>query len=202
MASKIFISFRFNDGHEYRNRLCEKFDELDYTINKAENVDRGDKSESTIQRYLYEQLQDTSLTIVVLTPDALNYRKDYFGKIDDWMYDELRYSLEDRSSNRLNGVIAVYTDDIRNSLYSSGISKCNCGEIHNTINDFDNLARKNMFNVKSTYKHRKCGAYDPLQDHYISLVSFQEFYNNPKKYIDNALEKRNRSSEFNLVKRI
>ena len=59
-------------------------------------------SEDTIQEYLYDKLKDTSVTIVILTPDAVSYRKNWLGNYDDWLYDELRYSLEDRNNNRTN----------------------------------------------------------------------------------------------------
>ena len=39
--SKVFISFRMSDGSDYKDRLSKKFEELDYVINKSEDVDRG-----------------------------------------------------------------------------------------------------------------------------------------------------------------
>lgn len=37
--SKVFISFRMSDGSDYKDRLSKKFEELDYVINKSEDVD-------------------------------------------------------------------------------------------------------------------------------------------------------------------
>ena len=48
--SKVFISFRMSDGSDYKDRLSKKFEELDYVINKSEDVDRGNLSEDTIQK--------------------------------------------------------------------------------------------------------------------------------------------------------
>ena len=221
MANKVFISFRYCEkdvncsilddhkkcGHQYKEKLEEKFEELEYTINKSESEDRSGQTEETIKKYLYEKLADTSLTIMILTPEAVEYNKDFNGKIDDWLYDELRYSLEDRGENRTNAVIALYTEEAKEYLIKSNNSWCStCQKKHGstTILSFENLIRKNMFNVKSQYKHCSCdNLYDTLEDHYISLVSYDDFYVNPKKYIDNALEKRDRLSEFeDLVKRM
>lgn len=48
MANKVFISFRFSDGNEIKEALVNKFEELDYTINKSENVNRSEMSDETI----------------------------------------------------------------------------------------------------------------------------------------------------------
>lgn len=94
MAIKVFISFRFSDGKYIKDELVDLFDESTEIINRSEDVDRSKMSEDTIQEYLYEKLKDTSVTIVLLTPDAVSYRKNWVGNYDDWLYDELRYSLE------------------------------------------------------------------------------------------------------------
>lgn len=108
MASNVFVSFRFSDGESYKKKLVKKFEELLYTINMSEDEDRSDMSEDTIQKYLYKKLKNCSLTIVILTPKAINYntkrvydygRMSWFNVYDDWLYDELRYSLENRMGN-------------------------------------------------------------------------------------------------------
>lgn len=206
MATKVFISFRFSDGKELKDELIELFDSSTEVINRSEDVDRSEMSEDTIQEYLYEKLKNTSVTIVLLTPDAVDYRKDLWGRYDDWLYDELRYSLEDRVSNRTNGIIALYTDDSESLVLkksSHTCSKCNETSTCRSLLDFDNLARKNMLNVKEDYKENKCdGLYNDDKDSYISLVHFDSFKKDYEKYINSAKEKRDRKEEFNLVKRM
>lgn len=206
MASNVFVSFRFSDGLYYKNKLVKKMDELNYTINRSEDKDRSNMSEDTIQKYLYKKLESCSLTIVVLTPNAINYNiKQVFdfetcsrkNVYDDWLYDELRYSLEDRAGNRSNGVIALYTPEAKRYVISTE------NDDVTTIADFENLVRKNMLNVKKSYKYCPTeGRWDSAKDSYISLVAFDKFMGNPKYYIDSALEKRNRTVQFDLVKRM
>ena len=117
MATKVFISFRFSDGKNIKDELVDLFDESTEIINRSEDTDRSQMSEETIRDYLYEKLKDTSVTIVLLTPKAVDYKKNFCWEYDDWLYDELRYSLEDRENNRTNGVVAVYTDDARDKLF-------------------------------------------------------------------------------------
>lgn len=202
MATKVFISFRFSDGKEIKDELVDLFDESTEVINRSEDVDRSQMSEDTIQEYLYEKLKDTSVTIVLLTPEAVSYRKNWIGNYDDWLYDEHRYSLEDRKNNRTNGVVAVYTDDAKDMILESSSHYCShCQETKScrTLKFFDNLARKNMLNIKQSYKKNLCNdLYDDSHDSYISLVSLEEFKQDHTKYIDNAKDKRDRLHEFNI----
>ena len=202
MATKVFISFRFSDGKEIKDELVDLFDESTEVINRSEDVDRSQMSEDTIQEYLYEKLKDTSVTIVLLTPEAVSYRKNWIGNYDDWLYDELRYSLEDRKNNRTNGVVAVYTDDAKDMILESSSHYCShCQETKScrTLKFFDNLARKNMLNIKQSYKKNLCNdLYDDSHDTYISWVSLEEFKQDHTKYIDNAKDKRDRLHEFNI----
>ena len=206
MATKVFISFRFSDGKKIKDELVDLFDESTEIINRSEDTDRSQMSEEIIQDYLYEKLKDTSVTIVLLTPKAVDYSKNLWGEYDDWLYDELRYSLEDRKNNRTNGVVAIYTNDAKDKLISESTHSCSqCQETQScrSLKNFDNLVRKNMVNIKNSYKKNPCdNLYDDEHDSYISLVSLEEFKQDYTKYIDNAKEKRDRLHEFEISKRM
>lgn len=206
MATKVFISFRFSDGKVIKDELVDLFNESTEVINWSEDTDRSQMSDDTIQEYLYERLKDTSVTIVLLTPKAVDYSKNLWGEYDDWLYDELRYSLEDRMNNRTNGVVAIYTNDAKDKLISESTHSCSqCQETQScrSLKNFDNLVRKNMVNIKNSYKKNPCdNLYDAEHDSYISLVSLEEFKQDYTKYIDNAKEKRDRLHEFEISKRM
>lgn len=195
MARNVFVSFRYADGHEYKERLCKLFDSNDDTIDFSEDEDRSKYTEDTIKKYLYSKLKRSSVTIVILTPEAINHRKNWRGQYDDWMYDEIRYSLEDREDNKTNGLIAVYTKEAAAELVIPH-------EYYTEVKNFDNLCRDNMFNVKPQYKI--CSdplMYNSCYDCYCTLVSLEEFEKNITDYIDMAVEKRNALEKYNLVKR-
>lgn len=196
--NKIFISFRYSDGIDYKEELVEKL--KGYAIDKSEDKDRSNLGDEQIKKYLYEKLRDTSITIVILTPQAINYKKEGY-KYNDWLYDELRYSLENREGNRTNGVIALYTKEAKEYLMREETHICEVCKEENKVKvilGFENLVRENMMNVKDEYKKNKCeGIYDELDDSYISLILYENFLENPKKYIDNCIEKRDkRNGEF------
>ena len=122
MATNVFISFRYEDGIRYKEYLSNLFDKNGDTIDYSEDVDRSQMSDDTIRRYLYGKLRRSSVTIVILTPKAINHKKNWRGEYDDWMYDEIRYSLENREGNRTNGLIAVYTPEAAEMIVSSAFN--------------------------------------------------------------------------------
>jgi hypothetical protein len=207
LARQVFISFRFSDGGKYKDELCDLFDQNEDVIDCSEDEDRSDMSEETIQKYLYDKLRRTSVTVVILTPEAIEYSKNIWtGKYDDWMYDELRYSLEDREYNNTKGLIAIYTADAKDLLITTSTHKCDICKKESTVSillDVNNLIRKNMMNIKDSYKKNQCyGIYDSLEDSYISLVSYDDFVSDINKYIENAISKKERRDEFTLIKRL
>ena len=206
MAKNVFISFRFSDGNKYKEELAKIFEEEEYVVDYSEDEDRSEMSEETIKEYLYSKLREISVIIVILTPEAINYKKDGDGNYDDWLYDELRYSLENRDDNKTKGAIAVYTNESKNELISENTHECSiCKKKTNvkTIHEFENLVRRNMMNVKDEYKKNKCnGIYDSLEDSYISLISYDDFKKDIKKYIKNASDKKEKLSNYNIVKKM
>lgn len=197
MARNVFISFRYSDGITYKRRLTELFNSYYYTVDFSEDQDRSRMTEETIRQYLYSKLRKSSVTIILLTPQAVNHKKKWNGEYDDWMYDEIRFSLEDRENNRTNGLVAVYTPEAEHLLVKQGFDGSTI------VNDVDNLFRKNMMNVKTTYKkHPNANTYDRDYDSYCSLIPWSEFVSNIGKYIDLAFEKRNAGYKYNIVKRM
>ena len=205
MATNIFISFRYSDGNRYKKELEELFKNSDKVIDYSEDVDRKNLSDITIQNYLYDKLKRCGVIIVILTPKAINYNYAN-GKYDDWLYDELRYGLEDRDGNRTKGVIAIYTQDAKPMIIEDTYHKCDkCNELKKSIKvkEIDNLVYKNQFNILSKYKKNKCDdLYDTLFDCYIPLISYEDFKDNFDYYIDVAVKNKNRSNEFDVKKRM
>lgn len=200
--ANVFISFRYCDGIRYKSELSSLFDSCDDTFDFSEDENRSGMSDGTIKDYLYSKLRRSSVTIVLLTPLALNHKKSRWGIYDDWMYDEIRYSLEDRENNRRNGLIAVYTPEVESFLFEKNFHTCEiCKKISiaQSVRWFDNLVRYNMFNIKQEYKRCNCvGLYDESWDSYCSLVSFEKFKTDYRQLIQIAFEKRSSSWKYDL----
>lgn len=197
MARNVFISFRYADGIGYKNKLASLFDAYSDTVDYSEDEDRSQMSEDTIRKYLYGKLRRSSVTIVLLTPLAVNHKHNWRGEYDDWMYDEIRYSLENRENNRTNGLVAVYTPEAANMLVSINSN----GNV--SVKDVDNLFRKNMMNIKPEYKKNPTpGVYDRDYDSYCSLISWNDFVSNIGKYVDLAGSKKDATYKYIIVKRL
>ena len=204
MANRVFISFRFSDGNWYKDKLVERFDESNEVINFSEDEDRSNLSEDSIRSYLYGKLKNTSITIVLLTPEAVNHKKDWLGRYDDWMHDEIRYSLENRENNNPNGLIAVYTEEAKQDLMiGTTCMQCEKACKMSSIKDFDNLVRHNMMNVKPEYKQNPCdGVYDSDWDSYCTLVSWEDFIEHFPDYIQKADQKRKAINKYKPKKNL
>ena len=79
MARNVFISFRYSDGITYKRRLTELFNSYYYTVDFSEDQDRSRMTEETIRQYLYSKLRKSSVTIILLTPQAVNHKKKWNG---------------------------------------------------------------------------------------------------------------------------
>ncbi len=195
--SNVFISFRHSDGRQYKEHLSKLFDLNRDTIDFSEDVDRSNMSDDTIRLHLYKKLRRSSVTIVLLTPLAVNHKKNRRGEYDDWMYDEIRYSLEDREGNRTNGLVAVYTPEAANLLVKFQPSR------PVIVNNVDNLFRRNMMNVKPEYKKNpNPGTFDRDYDSYCSLIEWNEFINYIGKHIEIASKKRDEIYKYVINKRL
>ena len=215
MARNVFISFRYADGHEYKDELASLFDTSEDTVDFSEDEDRSQMSDDDIQRFLYGKLKRSSVTIILLTPKAIRYNVktqqipySYQSDtvIDDWIYDEVRYSLEEREGNATNGLIAVYVPEAEKYLFQRTNHRCSvCNKDSEVLSmlDFNNLVRRNMMNIKPDYKTIKCiGVYDADWDSYCSLIAYDEFRQNFADYINRAIKKRGELYKYNLCKRI
>lgn len=125
MNSKItcFISY----SHEEKNmQKFKKIEELvansNYCINYSEKKDKSLFSNETIWKYLKDRIAGSSCTILLLTEDLLTYNKN---KIDykkgdfinsGWIYNEISASLRDWSDNRINGLVCVYEDHLKDKI--------------------------------------------------------------------------------------
>ena len=215
MARNVFISFRYADGHEYKDELASLFDSNEDTVDFSEDEDRSQMSNVTIRDFLYRKLRRSSVTIMLLTPQAVDYHKKtwinpqtyrYETVFDDWIYDEIRYSLEEREGNATNGLVAVYVPETKPYLMTETTHYCEVcrqSSMINNITSRNNLVYKNMMNVKPAYKKHKCiNVFDGDYDSYCSLIAYDEFKRNFAYYIDKAYQKRNELYKYNLVKRL
>lgn len=201
MAHKTFISYKYSEAQELRDEIIKALG--DYaTYYKGENSDSPDLTDTStenIKKNLTDMMYDTSVTIVILSP---NIKK---SKWIDW---EIEYCLKnitrkDRTSHT-NGVVGVIMKvDGGYDWFINHLTNCHGASVINYKNDkLYPIIYKNHFNSNPPQWHcEKCETYDWLNGSYIEYIKEETFLSNPQKYIDNAFEKsENDASGYTIYK--
>lgn len=189
MAHETFISYKYSDARDVRDRIFENMGEYAkfYRGENGFSPNKSDDSDDVIWNYLKDMIWDTSVTIVVLSPEMLK---------SSWISDEISYSLKkisrDGTQSQRNGVVAVIKKV--NGGYSWFKYKHTNPDGHVTTcyheeKVFD-IIKNNRRNQESpVYCCEKCQSIDALTGSYIAYVEEDEFIDNMDKYIENAFQK-------------
>jgi hypothetical protein len=189
MAHKTFISYKYSEASNVRDRIIESLGEsaFYYKGETSESPDLTDSNTENIRRALRDMIYDTSVTIVVLSPNM---------KRSKWIDWEIEYSLKnvsrDGRTSHTNGVIGVIMKYNGNfEWFKSNRIKAD-GCVSTSYNDelVYSIINNNRFNQNpKVYTCEVCKTIDSLHGSYISYVEEDTFLNNPKKYIENAYDK-------------
>lgn len=195
MAHKTFISYKYSEARDLRDKIIDALgkDASYYKGETSESPNMDDLKTETIKKNLCDMMYDTSVTIVIISPNM----KD--SKWIDW---EINYCLrkqtrKGRTSQR-NGVVGVImkVDGSYNWIKNKHMKEDGC--VVSTYNisymyDIINNNRHNQF--PQLYSCNRCKCVDWLTGSYISLVEEDEFLNNPQKFIKNAFDKSENDAE-------
>lgn len=173
----------------------------DATYYQGETSDSPDLSDTTtdnIKRVLKDMMYDTSVTIVIVSPNMID------SKWIDW---EIEYSLKeitraDRTS-RTNGIVGVVMNHRGGYEWLRPTKRNSDGCISISTNDayLYNIIKNNRFNQNPLkYICNVCQTVNSLTGSYISLVNEDEFLNDPQKYIENAYQKSQNISNYDITK--
>ena len=189
MAHKTFISYKYSEAQKLRDDIIKALGE-DATYYKGETSDSPDLTDTStenIKKNLKDMMYDTSVTIVIWSPNM---------KQSKWIDWEIEYCLKnisrkDRTSHT-NGVVGVIqkVDNSYNWLkYSTQEDDGHTTSNYHTEKLFD-IINNNRFNQEpKEYICDKCKTFDRLTGSYIAFVTEEEFLANPQKYINNAYDK-------------
>ncbi|MBN8706185.1 MAG: TIR domain-containing protein [Bacteroidetes bacterium] len=227
MGRKVFVSYKYSDflvqdlnifentfggkikvqttARHFVDKLSEILEEDDH-IFKGEDDNESMESleDSTIGSKLGDKIFDSSVTIVLISKGMKN---PFLTENEQWIPWEISYSLKEQSRqgqrSKTNGVLAVVLpDEIGSySYYINYDPECNCRMLNTGI--LFGILKENMFNVKNPNRSVCNGKWIYSGDYsYIDSVKWDDFIENPSKYIDKAIELRDRKEEFELRKNI
>lgn len=229
MGRKIFVSYKYADSdvrqftnlnswYRQPDTARSYVDILEnYFRNNSDHIYKGESdgedlsklSDSTIRDKLYDRIYDSTLTIILLSPNMKDYGK---AEKDQWIPQEISYSLREQSrtnsrgqsvTSSTNAMLAVVLPD-RNGSYSYYWNQCsNCSSnctMYSTAWLF-NIMRKNTFNIK-TPDSEECGNRGSTIYHgdssYITYVLWEDFEKDIEKYVDKAYDIQRRKDDYDI----
>lgn len=229
---KVFVSYKYGDSHVFQDPWIKRrsliwdnyervtprhylnaFDQIlaGIAIKKWEpdGEDLSQFTDETIASNLRDMIYDSSVTIVLISPGM---RDAYKAEKYQWIPWEISYSLREATRNgrtsRANALLVVVLPD-ENNDYSYCIEKNPYGGSLLKFGDsfcFSIIA-KNFFNRKNlgpqiwnSIFHAKQPA--NADDSYIVCATWNDFKNDPKYYLGQALMHREHINDYNLCKTV
>lgn len=189
MAHKTFISYKYDEAQGLRDKIIEALgeDASYYKGETSDSPDLTDNSTETIKKHLTDMMYNTSVTIVIISP---NMKK---SKWIDW---EISYCLKKITrkgrTSHANGIVGVIMkhNGGYNWIKTSHTNDDGCTSSSYKNDLLYDIINNNRFNQHPVvYSCETCQTVDALTGSYIAFVEEEAFLENPTKYIDNAFEK-------------
>ena len=223
MGRKIFISYKYADTNVRQNpniwwrstRVRDYVDKLQELIGE-ENINKGEQDgedlsvleDTTIQSILGDKIYDSSITLVLISP---NMKEQYKSELDQWIPWEISYSLREQTRNgrqsKTNAVMAIVLPDTNNSYeYFLQEHSCPyCNTITYMTNRLFKILSANMFNryrpTYSTCTHHitppEIGEFS-----YIPCVKWDDFIENIENNLQRVESIKNNIDLYNIKKNI
>jgi hypothetical protein len=201
MAHKTFISYKHSEAQDTRDAIIKALgkDATYYEGETSDSPDMTDLKTSTIKKKLTDMMFNTSVLIVVISPNI---------KQSKWIDWEIEYCLQNNTrqdrTSQTNGVVAVIKK-FNNGYdwFVNHFNNCHGSPVVNYKNEYlYPIIHKNHFNSNPPQWHcAVCKTYDWLNGSYIEYVEEESFLLTPKEYIDNAYDKsENDASGYDLTK--
>ena len=189
MARKTFISYKYSEAQDLRDKIIEALgdDASYYKGETSDSPDLTDTSTENIKKNLKDMMYDTSVTIVIISPNMTK---------SEWIDWEIEYCLKSitrkNRTSHTNGVVGVIMKYKGGYSWIKTTSEKDDGCSSSSYDEskmFD-IINNNRFNQDpKVYSCEICKTVNSLTGSYIALVEEETFLADPTKYIDNAYEK-------------
>ena len=201
MSRKTFISYKYSEAQDLRDRIIRKLGDASqfYKGETAESPDLTDLKTETIKKNLRNMIYDSSVTIVIVSPNMTQSR---------WIDWEIEYSLKEIARegkiSHSNGIVGVIMK-VKGGydwIVSSGKHADGCSYVSYKEDKLYNIIKQNRYNniTDKKYYCKECKTYDRMNGSYISLIKEDDFLEDPDKYIENAYNKSQAINDFEITK--
>ena len=223
---KIFVSYKYADDNVENlssNPWCNStvrnyVDLLEGYLDSTDHIYKGESdgedlsmySEETIREKLRDRIYDSTLTIVMISPNLKDPLKDERSQWIPWV---VSFSLKETSrrnssgqtvTSRSNAMMAIVLPDSTGSYayYLENRFCCSNNCVTHRTGQLFEIIRRNKFNQIAS-DSRSCAASETIwygEASYIEAVKWADFVASPESYIDAAYDRRNRIDSFDVRK--
>lgn len=182
MGHKCFISFKTEDA-KYKEKIQEdlNIDMIDKSLD--DEIDSEDE-DYILSRIRKNNLADSTVTIHLI---GLHGAEIKGGEEQKYIKRELQASLYDGEENSRNGILGIVLPSMYNTIFT-GLYVCSvCKNEHNGVRINDTTTIKE-FRYNYYLPHEKC--FHAEEDRYCVLAKWDDFFDDPEKYIQEAFDKR------------
>lgn len=225
MGNKIFISYKYKDTDVYPlknmfeealepTKVRDYVDILQHKLERENHINKGEKDgedlsdfkDETIASHLRDKIYDSSVTIVMISPNM----REAGNEDNQWIPWEISYSLKEINRNDRrktpNALIAIVLPD-NNGSYGYYIeekacySDCSCRTLY--TGKLFTIMAKNMFNIIEPM-YKKCPNKTVFvgDESYIQSVKWADFMKAPNHYIEKSLQIKDNWNKYCIVKQV
>ncbi len=228
MGRKIFISYKYKDTNvkqidsiwnsQNRNTRVRDYVDILQRLIGEENVNKGEKDgedmsvleDSTIQSVLGDKIYDSSITLVLISP---NMRDPSLLETEQWIPWEISYSLREQSrdgrTSKTNAVMAIVLPDADNS-YDYYLKEHTCPYCNTRTLQTDRLFKilsVNMFNrYNPTFStcpyHAANNRPETGEASYIPSVKWDDFISDVEGNLQRLERIKDNVNDYNIKKNL
>lgn len=199
MGRKIFISYKYSDdsvkrlspykvatARDYVDIIQQKMERDGIHINKGEkdNESLAQFKDETIQTKLSDKIFDSSVTIVLLSP---NMKERWISENDQWIPWEIAYSLKNKrrilSASKRNAILLVVLPD-----------QCGNYSYVEQPNFYFNIIKNNRNNLRYEYPTKYLT--NRCSRSYMLQCNWDDFISNVNGWINAAVEIKEHAEQY------
>lgn len=233
MGYKIFVSYKHEDDSVYplqnslslyslfnRSTARDYVDKLESYFDYTNNIYKGERDgedlsnfkDETIASHLRDKIYDSSVTIVLISPNMRESKSEN----DQWIPWEIAYSLRNKTrgdrTSHPNAILAVVLPD-RNYQYEyfrqpfsyqRYDGQCCSGRdtVFSIIRNNMNNRNDNWIYGNSFFSGKGIYPISTNDESYIPSVTWDDFIMQPMRYVEIAINRKDNIYNYNICKEI
>lgn len=188
MSHACFISFKKEDT-AWKDNIVNKLGSERILGKSLDQWIDSDDLDYVMQVIREQYMKGTTVTLFLIGQHSSeNEGLDQEGRnTQSFIIRELQATLYDRKGNPRDGLLGIVLPDMENKVFGPSFACPKCGDIVFNVNVNDGTVIRE-FSANYWLVPNECGHYSE-DGRYCVLVRYEDFMNDPEKYIDQAFNK-------------